>query len=420
MRKVLVIAYYFPPMGLSGVQRTLKFVKYLSQFGWQPIVLTCNPGSYYAFDESLEDDLKDAIVYRTDDDGLKGKTKKTIPFPNYTWQKLKRNIVQTIFQPDSRILWKKHAIKKAEQIIKEHDIDVIYATAPPFTDFLVAEEISEKYNIPFVVDYRDLWVDNEYYYYATHFHKQYAMDLESKVINKARRIIVISRFMTAALLKRYKILKFQDISVIPHGFDREDMQVDFFNYKNRDKLVITHSGVFSDDLTPKYFLKALSNLLKKNKELAHKIEARFIGVMRKSHIKYIKRYKLENVVSVYGYLPHKETIKHLLASDVLWMMLPNNNCTPSRLYEYIGTRKPILYCGPKGDMTTLVEDSKAGFIVKHDNPKEISQKLKEIVELRFANKLSAIPEDYANRFDRLLLTEQLSKELNSCVVANEI
>jgi hypothetical protein len=175
-KKVLVISYYFPPMGLSGVQRTLKFVKYLPLYGWRPVVLTTSSSEFYAFDDTLSEELPDNEyrIYRTESKSkdLKGESKyKLKKFPSYLIQKIGRAVLQTIYQPDSKKPWLKHALKLGEEIINENQIDVIFATAPPFTDFLVAKELSSKFNIPFIVDYRDVWIDNPFHFYATPFHK---------------------------------------------------------------------------------------------------------------------------------------------------------------------------------------------------------------------------------------------------------
>lgn len=273
IRKVLVIAYYFPPMGLSGVQRTLKFVKYLSDYGWQPIVLTSGVDSFYAFDESLltEIDGRHVEVYRTEEKNrTKGaESRKIVKFPSYFKQRIGRIVSGFLYQPDRFIKWKKNAVEVAEKIIKEHEINVIFATAPPFTDFLVAAELSEKHKIPFIVDYRDVWIDNPFHYFPTHFHKQYSMNLENEVLTHATKAIVTSRHTKELLIQRYKLISHDDIVIIPHGWDLEDFAVQGNVRPNPNKFTITHSGVFQDDRTPYYFLKALSNFLKKNLRHGH-------------------------------------------------------------------------------------------------------------------------------------------------------
>ncbi|MBI5324904.1 MAG: hypothetical protein HZB41_06485 [Ignavibacteriae bacterium] len=161
-RTVLIIAYYFPPMGLSGVQRIVKFIKYLPEYGWKPIILTESPTSFYAFDETLMKDLEnpEISIFRTPPKKGSSDKAKTVRFPSYTVQTLGRKFLQTIYQPDSKAKWLKRAVALGTNILKKHKIDVIMATAPPYTDFLVARELSKKFNIPYIIDYRDPWVDN--------------------------------------------------------------------------------------------------------------------------------------------------------------------------------------------------------------------------------------------------------------------
>jgi glycosyltransferase involved in cell wall biosynthesis len=177
-----------------------------------------------------------------------------------------------------------------------------------------------------------------------------AIKMETEVLTRARRIVVINRFMKEKLLQRYKFLSHEDITIIPHGFDEQDFAPYRHLSPDPNYFTITHSGLFPDDLTPKYFLKALSIYLKKNQEAKHKIRAVFVGLMRKPHEKLVKKYNLGENVVLKGYLPHSECIKELMQSDILWMMSPNNIVTPSRLYEYIGARKPILISIPNGNI----------------------------------------------------------------------
>ena len=337
-RQILMIAYYFPPMGLSGVQRTLKFVKYLPEYNWNPIVLTTGATRYYAFDETLLNDIDENIkIFRTEKDpfnrGKNKKNNKQVKYPSRFKQIIFRILSQSIFIPDSRIRWKKYAVKLGSKIIEENpNIKIIYATAPPYTDFLVAKELSLKYNIPFVIDYRDLWLDNPYFYFATPYHKNKAISLESSVLRYAQKSFVITRELKEKMLRRYKFLSHNDLGIIPHGFDEED----FIPYKDikpdNNKFTLTHSGVFSDNITPKYFLKGIAKFLNKNEDAKKYINIKFIGIMKQQHIKIIDKLKLTKYTSLLGYLNHNNVIKHLMESNILWMMIPNDIATPSRFY----------------------------------------------------------------------------------------
>ena len=159
-------------MGMGGVQRTAKFVKFMPEFGWEPVVLTVTPKLYLAKDDCLLEELskKNIKIYRTgeaeNDNG-----QKVVNFKNDSNRKFLSNLSQTFLIPDSKILWKKKALALADKIFNENDIELIFATAPPYTDFLIACELKKKYNIPVVTDYRDSCVDCPNNFYLTPFHK---------------------------------------------------------------------------------------------------------------------------------------------------------------------------------------------------------------------------------------------------------
>jgi glycosyltransferase involved in cell wall biosynthesis len=413
-RTVLVVAYYFPPLGLSGVQRTLKFVKYLRDYGWKVIVLTTSPADYYAFDDSLLEECNDdgIIIYRTEAGNPKPAKQKK--FPSYTLQKIGRAALQTIYQPDSCIKWKKHAVALGEQILEEHNINAIFSTAPPFTDFLVADELAVKYHKPYIIDYRDSWVDNPFHFYATPFHKNYSIKLEKRVLTRAEKIIVTTRHSKELLLRRYKFLSHNDIKIISHGFDPEDFAPKSELSIDKSKFVITHSGLFQDDRTPKYFFKAMEAFLKKRPDAKSHFEARFIGLMRKPHEKLIKKYKLEENVNLVGYLSHKEAVKQLQESDVLWFMLNDTIRSPGKLYEYFGARKTMLACSPDGIIRKTALDSEAAFATGPKDVKAIENALENLYSLWKAGKLPIPSESFVEQYNRKFLTGELARELGLC------
>lgn len=418
MRKCLVIAYYFPPMGLSGVQRTLKFVKYLREYNWEPIVLTTSNEDYYAYDDSLMNELEamDIEVYRTKDKQI-GK-KKSGNLPNYQIQKLGRFFLNFFNIPDSKIKWKKIAEKTAQKVFKEHEIDVIFATAPPFTDFLIAKELSDKNNVPYVIDYRDSWTDNQFHYFPTPFHKSKSIKLENELLRTSASAIVISRHAKEMLLKRYKFLSYDDVVIIPHGYDSEDFEESKHIGVDKNSFVITHSGVFQDNRTPKYFFKAIQKLIKKNPEISKYLKVRLVGMMRKSHIKMITRYKLENIVSTVGFVNHKESVNYLFSSDVLWLMLNDDIRTPGKLWEYFGSKKPIIATIPDGSMKQLSNQYKASISTNPKDVEEISLAIEKLYELWKKNLLPKPDDAFVNQFDRKLLTGNLAKQLSSAININ--
>ena len=414
-KKVLVIAYYFPPMGLSGVQRTVKFVKYLPEYGWDPIVLTTSSNAFYAFDEEMDKEVQesDVKVYRTKNrkKAKKQKDKGPVKFPNYLKQKIGRAVIQSLFVPDRRIGWRKRAVFKAERIFREHDIDAIFATAPPFTDFLVAKDLSEQYNVPYLVDYRDVWIDNPFHYFPTPMHKNKCIKMETDILNTAGRAIVTSRHTKELLVQRYGFLSYDDVSIITHGYDADDF-VPYRDIKpDPSKFVITHSGLFQDNRTPKFFFKALANFLQKNEKARAVTEARFVGIMRPAHYKMIKKYKLDKNIVNLGYLNHPDVIQNLMESDVLWLMLNDDVRTPGKLYEYIGAQKPLLACLPEGVMQKTALDTKAAIATGPKDVNAIENAIETYFNLWEKQGLPEPDPDYAMEFDRKILTKSLAREL---------
>ncbi len=410
-KNVLVISYYFPPMGLSGVQRTLKFVKYLPEFNWNPIVLTTAPKSYYAFDDELIKELENSEVkiFRTGEFTEGQRKQRSFP-PSFRIQNLGRFLASFFLQPDTKIFWKKKAIKLGIKILSENKVDVIFATAPPFTDFLVASERAKATSIPFVVDYRDIWVDNPFHFYPTFFHKNYVRRLEEKILKKASRIIVTFRGTKDLLLTQYTFLKSDEVIIIPHGFDLSD----FSNYKDvkpiPGKFVITHSGLFQDNRTPKYFLKAFSNFVQSRNDGIPK-EAWFVGIMRKSHKQLIKRYDLEENVKLFGYQPHNEVIRLLKLSNVLWLTFEDNVRSPGKLFEYFGAMKPILICAPDGYMKNLALESKSAIATNPRDVEGITRALNTFYDLWKKDTLPIPSQKFVLQFDRKKLTEELAYQL---------
>lgn len=412
-RNVLVIAYYFPPMGLSGVQRTLKFVKYLPQFGWQPTVLTVTPTGYFAQDYTL---LEEVHPHHIDiervgslDPNRLFRKKGVVKMPSERWRKILTYLSDTFFIPDNKIGWKRKALKAGKALFEKKNFDLIFATAPPFTDFLIAEELSKALNKPLVLDYRDPWHEYPLKYYPTPLHKWQNYRLEKKVVHAASKIITTNRRVKELIIKRYKFLDYQDVIIIPQGYDPADFQQSPQPSLKTNKMRITHAGVFYGDRTPLYFLQALQKLFTEQPTLKSHIEACFVGNIHDDHINLVKSMNLEENVVMPGYLDHAHCIQYLQASDVLWLMLKNDSQSPGKLYEYFGARKPVLACVPEGFIKQTIEEAGGGMTVRPDDVDGIAKHLGELYEKFKTNSLPKPKEEIVLKYDRVELTNELSK-----------
>lgn len=417
-RKVLIIAYYFPPMGLSGVQRTLKFAKYLPKYGWKPTVLTVMPAGYYAYDDTLLKEADDAgiRIIRTNSRDINHLFKKRgiVRMPSERVRKVLQFFGDLFFIPDTKIGWKSIATKVASKLLKKEHFDLIFATAPPQTDFLIGVKLKKKFKIPLVVDYRDAWLDLPFKYFPTPLHRYLNKRLEKKVLKAADKVIVTHRQVKEKILRRFPFINYNEILILSQGFDPEDFQSVNAEKKVKPiKMRIVHSGTFYADRSPQVFLHALAKVLKESPKLRGRIEVRFIGNARNEDMQRVKRLDLQNTVEFTGYLSHAECVKQLVSADVLWFVIDNDFQTPGKLYEYFGARKPILASINDGYTKQLIQESQSAVCVPL---KDISSHEKAIIELfkKFEQKkLIHIPESFAQRFNRIALTGELAKQFES-------
>ncbi len=418
MFKVLVFSYYYPPLGLSGVQRTLKFTKYMGKFNWQPTVITTGNIAYFAHDYSLLKEAEEAGVniIRTeanDINAILGKQYQTVKMPNEIWRKLFSRLSKIFFIPDNKKSWSKKAYKIAKDLLQKEKFDIIFVSIPPFSSFIYAAKLKREFGIPLIVDYRDLWYGNHFAFYPTPYHRYKHKKLEYNALSAAEKIVVINREIKEKLLLTYPFLKYDEVVIIPHGFDPADFEMKNEKNVRSTKMKMTYSGIFYENITPEYFLKAFKQVTLERPDIAANIELEFIGHLRKENKKLIMELGINDSVIDYGYLDHKEAIKKIKSSNVLWMMIgPIHNAdtiSTSKLYEYFGSRKPILGSVIDGTAKAALQKYGASFITAPDDINEIKEAIINIHELFVMKKLPVPNEEFILRHDRISLTDRLVK-----------
>ncbi len=414
MKKVLIIAYYFPPLGGSGVQRVLKFVKYLPQFGWQPTVLTVGPTAYYAKDDSLLKELEslNIKIIRTNSIDANAVLKKkydVVKMPKERTRKILNFISDAIFIPDNKIGWRRKAMRSVGDLVKKEKFDVVFATSPPTTDFLIGRDIKKKYKIPLVIDYRDSWLNFPFKYFPTPLHRYIHYRMERSVLRAADMTVTTSRRTKEELLRRYRFLTHNDVTILPHGYDPDDFRIPSVDVLPRvEKMRITYSGMFYGTITPVYFLRALAHVFKNNPKLRGRIEACFVGLFKTEFINYINQLELQNSVNLVGYLEHREAVKYLLASDVLWSMNQDDLMTPGKIFEYIGTRKKILGCVPPGYIQSTIDEC-GGMTVDPTDVQQIADAIVELYGQYERKELRGARPEIIDKYNRVTITGDLAK-----------
>jgi hypothetical protein len=426
--KVLVLAYYFPPMAYSGVQRVLKFVKYLPKHGWQPTVLTVDPAGYFQFDETLESEV-DSLgidihrVASADPSRLFGK-KRTVQMPGEKRRRFVSMVSQSLFIPDNKIGWKRAAVKKGLELLQSEEYHAIFSSAPPYTAHLIGSELSKKTDVPLITDFRDDWVGNPRHFYLTPWHRNRHRALESEVIGTSSAVTVINRRIHDRIIVRNLGPEgYHKVSMIAQGYDAEDFQPDHPG-PDPNVLRLTYTGIFYDVQTPAYFLKALSSLLNRRPELRKVFVAEFVGHLPKKEIQRVSDLGLDDVVDYRGYLPHGEAVERLQAADVLWMTVGtragSETISTGKLFEYMGALKPVLGLVPEGAAADTLTRYKAFMRAEPEDVEAISAVLESLYESWRSKSLPEPDEQFARSFDRSVTAGTLARVLLSTVHADSI
>ena len=423
-RRVLVIAYYFPPMGLSGVQRTAKFVKFLPRFGWEPTVITCEPRGYFAFDDSLRAEVEangvEVIRTRALDPTRLFRRREVVALPEERHRKWFSALSQFLFVPDNKIGWYAPAVKAGLRTFTREPFDVIFSTAPPYTAHLIGRTLSRRTGAPLVLDFRDDWIGNPRHDYPTPVHRKASARLEQRALQASRSIVVINEEIRRNLLARNDgLVEPDNVTVIPQGFDPEDLASAVPTDRRPETFVLLYSGVFYDAQTPEFFLRGLADLLNRRADLRDRVEARFAGLLPDSAMDLARELGVESAVRYVGYLPHDELIRHLLAADVPWMTVGRQKgaetISTSKLFEYFGTCKPVLGLVPRGAARDALKRYGAAEFAQPDAVPEISAAIGRLYDAWERGDLPRPDDVVVNGYDRIHLTAQLAELFESCL-----
>jgi len=410
-----MIAYDYPPLGGGGVFRTLKFTKYLPQFGFKPYVLTVKNAMYPIKDPTLLEEIPPQVrVFRVF--SLEHKLLR-LPF----WA-LKIN-PKWIFVPDMNIGWLPFAVRRGEKLIKEENIHVIYATAPVYTSLLIGYLLKKKTGKPLVVDFRDPWTQNVFIKFPSKFYKKIEEKMEKKVLELADHIIANTELMALKLIDKYPFIK-DKCTTITNGFDAEDFK-DLKKKGRGEKFTITHVGSIYGLITSKYWFLALKELIEEKTELRSALQVFFIGHFARARAhharKLVEELGVKNVVKLVGYVPHKKSLKLMVKSDVLLLLMGSEEAhkeergalrVPGKVYEYLAAKKPILALIPEGAAADLIKSTKSGVIVPPKDVNSIKQALFKLFQ-RWQKGTLGETKSRIRNYDRKALTKKLTNVFES-------
>ena len=404
-------------MGGSGVQRPLKFVKYLRNFGWNPIVLCPEPGAYHTFDESFQREVDELgiEVHRVEGNTpfhKAGQDPKKVQIPD-TIAKILRWFSTFFYLPDNKKKWIKTGLEKALSIIEEKKIEAVFASGPPHSNLMLAKQIKEETGIPILMDLRDDWVESHLIKYPTAWHKKKMERLEVDTLTKADKLLTINDKIAESLKSR--VLK--EVEVIGHGYDPEDFnEPESIPTSSPDKISFLYSGSFYPDSRPDSFLRAIHKLLKSKPELEDLIQLQFQGGLNSEHWKLINKLELTSLVFDFGYVTHEIAVKNLLAADVLWLNVGQKKnpeiISLGKTSEYFATKKPILGLVPDGSAKDLLIDYGKSFIADPYDIPAIKDQLAKIINCYQTEDWPTYTEAVVDQFNRKKLTGRLAQILD--------
>lgn len=388
---MLIITYYWPPAGGPGVQRWLKFVKYLPEFGVKPIVYIPENPTYPILDQNLNSEVSsdtEIISQRIFEPYAfatllsKNKVQKIsagiIPDEKkQSWvEKVSLWIRGNLFIPDARVFWVNPSVKYVQKYLSENDIDTIITTGPPHSVHLIGNKLKQTLGIHWIADFRDPWTTIGYHKslklsnFAANKHKA----LEREVLNNADQIIVTSKSTKV----EFEQISNKPIHVITNGYDIENV-----NSQPLDqKFSLAHIGSLLSERNPTVLWEVLADVIAENESFRNDFELKLIGTVSESVLQSIAKFSLDSYVNNLGYISHAEAIAEQRKSQVLLLIeidsVDTKAIIPGKLFEYMVSGRPILALGPhQADFAEIMAETNTGEFVTYDNATKLKASILE-------------------------------------------
>lgn len=399
MKRVLFILYYFPPAGGAAVQRALKQLRYLPEFGWEPVVLTVGrDASYPVRDPALEAEVPAGmIVQRTrcpEPHALYRRLTGQRPGADLDlatqsaadsgWRRrLSRAVRATLFVPDARIGWLPFAVPVGFRLVRETGCEAIVSSGPPFTCHLIGRALARRSRLPWIADYRDPWTQATYYPKRPDWVRALDERLERSCVREAARSITVGEGMARQLRDASPETAPERVVVIPNGYDpAEFVDVPF---SPPETLRITHAGSLFYNRIPHAFFGAVEDLLAEDSAAKTDLRLQFAGRLDEAVLQLLSREPWSGITTTHGFLPHQENLRLLRSSRLLLLLIgtdaQSKTMVTCKVYEYIASGVPILAVGPPdGDAAAVLRETGSGWIFAHDDQTGLKRKLRDLLE----------------------------------------
>jgi len=432
MKKALIITYYWPPSGGAGVQRWLKFVKYLRDFGWEPVVYTPENPESPESDSSLESDIPAGVkvirrpiwepysfykrfLGQKKEDKIQAaflsETKK-----NPIAEKISVWVRGNLFIPDARKFFIKPSVKFLLKYLEQNPVDIVVSTGPPHSMHLIAMKIAEKKSLPWLADFRDPWTSIDFYkdlMLSRRADKKHHR-LEKEVLQSADVVTVISPSMADEFTAIHK----RNYELITNGFDETDNISDIPVVLDQ-KFSIAHIGTLTPSRNPVVLWKVLNEIVNENEEFSNDLAIKLVGKVDHLVLTSLEDNGLKEFVTRQDYMPHREVIRVQQTSQVLLLLIndtPNaKSILTGKLFEYLSSRRPVICIGPPdGDAAMILKQTDAGQISGFNDPQTLKANILKNYNLFKQGNLEVSSKEI-EKFSRKNLTSQMAMIMDKTI-----
>ena len=430
MKRVLIISYYWPPTGGSGVQRWVKFAKYLPSEGWQPVIYTPDNPEQLAVDHSLEEEIPaEAEVIKTHITEPYELYKKFLRKSGHSAEAVEVNPVNAqnksflqkvamwvrgnMFRPDPRCLWIGPSVRFLKKYLEEHPVDLIVSTGPPQSMHLIGRRLALETGLPWIADFRDPWTKIFYFKHLsmTRATERWHRKMEKKVLDDASVVVAVSPLVQ----QEFQVMTQTPVELITNGFDTCDFpserHIEADGGPDKD-FVITHTGLFAADGNPTVLWKVLADKCASDEEFAKLLKINLVGKTDRQIVESVKSAGLGANLIDMGYKPHAEAIEQQRRASLLILPLrkePEYKAVlPGKLFEYLASWRPVLGIGqPDGAMSMILNSTKTGVVLDWNDEASVSRFIELCWKNHLAGRLTVDDADIS-QFTRKELTRRMA------------
>lgn len=434
-KRVLIILYYWPPSGGAGVHRWLKFVKYLRNFGWEPVVYIPSNPDYPIIDSKRLDEIPSAMeiikrpiwepfaLYRK----FTGKKKDTkmdfghlVNVKTYIQKGWKERLAIWIrgnfFIPDSRLFWVNPSVRFLSDYYDKNPFQAVISSGPPHSLHLIALKLKLKFNVPWMADFRDPWSE----YFSALMLTKWAVNkhtaLEKKILQTADKVVVIGRNMQMQNFENAGVHS----DIVMNGFDVDDYQRFEKPVVNKEKFTLLYAGTLSQRRNNSLFWKVIKSLIDTNDLFASKLDIQLVGKVDRSVLEDIKKFNLESFIDIVDFIPFEEVVKRQMEATVLLLFVDNFEgakwVLTGKFFEYLASNRPILAIGPMGgDLSAEIMNTSSGLLADFNDEESIKEAISSFFNQYLDQSIFSFQNKNIEKYSRLGLTQKIASLLDEMI-----